>query len=159
MPIISTKYQINIRLVLTIRLISGLVWFGTVIRRLGSNYGNFEERIATMSEGTTIFPELFMNLAVDNWFIIYLIVITLEILSSISLLTGTLARAGALFSTLNGFGIGMAGLGLGLIDLIIPWSVALLTLVLFLFTHPGRFKGVDSILHEKNLPRILQIWT
>jgi hypothetical protein len=112
-----------------------------------------------MAEGTTIFPSSFMDLAVEHWFLIYLLVIILETLSSLSLLTGTLSRGGALAATIDGFGIGMAGIGLGLMDLLIPWGVAVITLYLLLFTHPGRYKGVDEKLVQKDLPSIIKIFT
>ncbi|MHA2401708.1 MAG: hypothetical protein ACXADH_01855 [Candidatus Kariarchaeaceae archaeon] len=147
----------NPKLVLILRGLAGLVWFGTVIRRLSPNYGDFENRIASMSEGSTILPDPIMELAVDHWFIVYLVVISIEAIISISLLTGTLARGGALLATVNGFLIGMAGIGISTLDLVIPWSVALLTLYLFLFSHPGRFRGVDQYLQSKDLPRLL-IW-
>ena len=159
MPIIQTKKPINEKLILGLRIFTGLVWLGTVFRRLGPNRGDFEDRITSMGSGSTIFPETIMDFAIDNWFILYLIVLTIEIVSSLSLLTGTLARGGALLATANGFAIGMAGVGLGIIDLIIPWSTALVTLFLFLFTHPGRYKGFDSSLANKNLPSYVGLFT
>ncbi|OLS22424.1 MAG: hypothetical protein HeimC2_29510 [Candidatus Heimdallarchaeota archaeon LC_2] len=152
MPIIETKNPINENLILLLRIIAGLVWLGTVFRRLGPNQGDFEDRIISMGEGTTILPESIMEFAIDQWFLLYLLVISIEIISSFSLLTGTLSRGGALLATVNGFAIGMAGIGLGIIDLIIPWSVAFITLFLFLFTHPGLYKGFDGKLVNKNLP-------
>jgi hypothetical protein len=149
----------NPKLVLILRGLTGLVWFGTFIRRLSPNYGDFENRITSMSEGSTILPNPIMELAVDHWFLIYLSIISIEVIISISLLTGTLARGGALLGTINGFLIGMAGIGISFLDLIIPWSVALLTLYLFLFSHPGRYKGVDNYLQSKDLPRLLLYFT
>ena len=109
-----------------------------------------------MASGTPLFPQAFMDFAVDNWIVIFLFVLSLEIISSLSLLSGTFARAGAFMATINGFGIGMAGLGLSLLDLIIPWTVAVITLFLLLFTHPGMYKGVDARLSEKDLPSWLK---
>lgn len=159
MPIIQTKNPFNEKLILGLRIFAGLIWLGTVFRRLGPNNGDFEDRITEMGDGTTIFPDVIMEFAIDQWFLIYILVLLLEILSSLSLLTGTLARGGALLATVNGFAIGMAGLGLGMTDLIIPWSVALITLFLLLFTHPGRYRGVDRSLANKNLPRFIVIFT
>ncbi len=159
MPIIQTKKAINAKLILFLRIFTGLVWLGTVYRRLGPDKGDFKDRITSMGEGSTIFPETIMEFAVDKWFILYLIVLSIEIISSLSLLTGTLARGGALLATINGFAIGMAGVGLGIIDLIIPWSMGLITLFLFLFTHPGRYNGFDGYLVKKNLPRSIGIFT
>lgn len=157
MPIIVTRLEEKHLIIFPLRIFSGLIWLGTVIRRLESNYGDFESRITAMGQGDTIFPDSLMKLAVENWFSIYLLVITIEILVSISLLTGTLSRGGAFLGTVNGIGIGMAGVGLGIIDLIIPWTAALITLILFLFTHPGKYKGFDRILDEKKLPKVIKL--
>lgn len=159
MPIIQTKNIINEKLIFSLRMFAGLVWLGTVFRRLGENQGDFENRITSMGDGSTIFPEAIMEFAIEKWFLIFMIIISIEILSSLSLLTGTLARGGAFLSTVNGFAIGMAGIGLGIVDLIIPWSVALITLFLLLFTHPGRYKGMDVSLVNKDLPRFIIIFT
>ncbi len=159
MPIIQTSNPINEKLIFSLRMFAGLIWLGTFFRRLGENQGDFEDRITSMGDGSTIFPEAIMEFAIDKWFLIYLIVISIEILSSLSLLSGTLARGGAFLSTVNGFAIGMAGVGLGIIDLIIPWSVALITLFLLLFTHPGRYKGLDSTLAKKELPSFIRMLT
>ena len=78
-------------------------------------------------------------------------------ISSLSLLTGTCARGGAFIATLNGFAIGVAGIGLGIIDLIIPWTAAVFTLILLLFTHPGQYKGLDEKLIEKDIPNWLKV--
>jgi hypothetical protein len=154
MPIINVDYEFNKNMVVILRLFSGLVWLMTVIRRLFTpNYSNFEERITTMAEGTTIFPSALMDIAVTNWFFIFLIILCLEIISSLSLLSGFLARGGALIATVNGIAIGMAGVGLGIGDLLIPWSVAMVTLFLLLFTHPGKYKGIDSYLIERKIPK------
>lgn len=157
MPIIVTRLEEKHSIILAMRLISGMIWLGTVIRRLESNYGDFESRITAMGQGDTFFPDFLMKLAVENWFIIYLMVMSIEILVSISLLTGTLSRGGALLATVNGFGIGLAGVGIGISDLLIPWTVALITLILLLFTHPGKYKGFDRILDEKKLPKVIKL--
>ncbi|MHA2249182.1 MAG: hypothetical protein ACXAD7_02415 [Candidatus Kariarchaeaceae archaeon] len=159
MPIINTKQDLNVNLMLSLRLFAGLIWLGTVIRRFSSNYGDFKERITSMADGTTIFPDFIMEFAVKNWIYIYLLVVSIEIISSISLLFGVFARGGALLATINGFAIGMAGVGLGIQDLLIPWSVAIITLFLLIFTHPGRYKGVDAQLINRPLPKILFILT
>ena len=158
MPIIRTSFEDKHLIILVLRLFAGLIWLGTVIRRLGYDYGDFESRISAMGEGDTIFPESFMKLAVEYWFVVYTIIISIEILVSLSLLTGTFSRAGALLATINGFGIGMAGVGIGIADLLIPWTAALITLILLLFTHPGMYKGIDRLLSEKELPRILKLF-
>ena len=152
-PFIRSRIEENQNLILAIRILTGLIWGGTVFRRLlMPNFSDFELRIIEMSQGSTLYPEFLMNWAIENWFYIFLIVLFFEIISSISLLAGFLGRAGAFVATINGFAIGLAGIGLGLIDLIIPWSVAILTLILVLFTHPGVYFGLDKNLKEKNLP-------
>ena len=100
-----------------------------------------------------------MDFAVANWFLLFLVVVSIEIIATVSLILGLLARGGALLATINGFAIGMAGLGLGLIDLLIPWSAAAITLFLFLFTHPGKYLGIDERLQDKDIPKWLQIFT
>ena len=158
MVIIKTGFEEKKELILFLRIIVGLVWFGTVLRRLITpNLSNFEERINQMAQGPALYPNPIMEIAITNWFLIFLVVISLEIISSISLLSGSLARGGALIATLNGFLIGLAGIGLGLIDLLIPWSVATISLFLFLFSHPGLYYGVDEKLWEKNLPFWIKI--
>jgi hypothetical protein len=150
MPIIQSSLPQHQRLILLIRLIVGGTWFLTTIRRI--LVPNFQERITAMAQGSTLIPEQLMDLAVENWFIIFSIVLSLELISSVSLLTGTLARLGSLLLTVNGFAIGMAGIGISLFDLFLPWSVAILSLVLLLFTHPGQYKGFDGVLINKNIP-------
>lgn len=160
MPIIQTKYEIPNNVILVSRLIAGLVWFFTVLRRLLSpNFDNFEGRISSMAEGNTLFPQFFMDFAVNYWYLIFGLILSIEILSAISLLLGIYARGGSLLATVNGFAIGMAGVGIDLINLVIPWSVAILTLFLLLFTHPGRYKGLDNKLQNLDLPRFLLILT
>lgn len=158
MPIIQTKLEKNKPLILTLRIISGLIWGGTVLRRLVlPNFGNFEQRITQMAQGSALYPPLIMDWAVTNWFLIFLTVLLLEIISSLSLLTGTFSRLGALLATINGFAIGLAGIGLGLFDLLIPWTVAIITLVLFIFTHPGMYYGADERLVKRNLPSFIKL--
>lgn len=153
MPFINSSLEEKHNLILFIRILSGLIWGGTALRRiLMPNFSDFELRITEMSQGSTLYPEFLMNWAVENWFFIFLIVLGFELFSSFSLLTGFLGRAGAFVATINGFAIGLAGIGLGPIDLIIPWAAAILTLILVLFTHPGFHFGLDKRLKEKNLP-------
>ncbi|MHA1978062.1 MAG: hypothetical protein ACW98F_14575 [Candidatus Hodarchaeales archaeon] len=154
MPIINSKINPNSNLILVLRILPGLVWLGTAFRRI--LIPNFEQRISEMAVGDPIIPTSIMEFAVNNWKIIFIIVLGIEIISSISLLTGTFARGGAFLATINGFGIGMAGLGLGVIDLVVPWLVAVITLVLFLFTHPGMYKGMDAKLKKNNFPSWLK---
>jgi uncharacterized membrane protein YphA (DoxX/SURF4 family) len=154
MPIIKTNLNEKYSLILVLRLISGLVWFGTAFRRIF--VPNFEQRITEMAVGGPLFPAPIMEFAVNNWIIIFVLVLGLEVIASLSLITGTFTRGGALLATINGFGIGMAGIGLSIADLLVPWSVAVITLVLFLFTHPGMYKGVDVKLSEKKLPSWLK---
>jgi hypothetical protein len=156
MPFLHVSLFENKNLVLILRLVVGLTWFGTVVRRI--LIPNFQERITGMSEGGTLIPEPLMEIFVENWFLIFLIVLTIEIIVSFSLLTGTLARGGALLATINGFAIGLSGIGLGITDLLIPWFFAILSLILFLFTHPGMYKGLDIKLNEKQLPQLIKIW-
>ncbi len=157
MPLIKTSLEEKWLIILALRVIAGLVWFGTVLRRLFTpNYSDFEQRITDMAQGAW-YPEDFMDFAVDNWFFFFLIVLSLELITSLSLLSGTFARGGALVATLNGFAIGVAGIGLGIFDLIIPWTVAVITLILLLFTHPGQYKGLDEKLIEKNIPKWLKV--
>ncbi|MHA2296062.1 MAG: hypothetical protein ACXAEU_03750 [Candidatus Hodarchaeales archaeon] len=157
MPIVkNTFFEENKTLVLGLRLVAGLIWFGTVVRRL--LVPNFYERIAKMGQGDPLLPDFIMELAIENWTLIFLVVLSIEILASTSLLTGTFARGGAFLATINGFLIGLAGIGVGIGDLLVPWSAALITLVLFLFTHPGMYRGLDEKLSEKNLPRALRIF-
>lgn len=154
----STAFKLllaNNRLIFYLRVGSGLVWFGTAIRRIFIQ--NFEERIIKMAEGTTLFPKSIMDWAVLNWNFVFAIVLIFEIIISFSLILGLFARFGSFLATINGFGIGMAGLGLGVIDLLIPWLVAVVTLFLFLFTHPGTYKGIDETLQGKKLPKIVEI--
>ncbi|MHA1983374.1 MAG: hypothetical protein ACW967_03390 [Candidatus Hodarchaeales archaeon] len=156
MPIIQFSLFENKNLVLVLRLIVGLTWFGTAVRRI--LIPNFEERITDMSEGGTLIPEALMKILVENWFLIFLIVLSIEGIVSFSLLSGTLARGGALLATINGFAIGLSGIGLGIVDLLIPWFFAFLSLILFLFTHPGKYIGLDERLSEKKLPQVIKIW-
>jgi uncharacterized membrane protein YphA (DoxX/SURF4 family) len=142
-------------IILIIRISTGLVWFGTVIRRI--LVSNFEERLLEMSQGQTLLPPNIMSFAVDNVGLLFILIISLEIISSLSLITGTFSRLGAILATILGFGIGLAGMGISLVDLLIPWTVAICTLYLAIFTHSGAYKGVDSFLEKKNLPRILKI--
>ncbi len=158
MPIIKTSFDEKRELIVILRFIVGLVWFGTVLRRLLTpEFSSFEERISQMAQGPALYPNVFMDLAVANWFLIFLVILAFEIISSISLLSGSLARGGALIATVNGFAIGVAGIGLGIIDLLIPWTAAILSLFLFLFSHPGMYYGVDEKLKEKNLPSWIKI--
>ena len=158
MPIIKTKIEQNILLITTLRIVVGLIWFGTVLRRLlMPNFNNFEERITEMAQGPALYPEPLMELAVENWLLIFLMVLSIEIISSISLISGSLARGGALISTFNGFAIGLAGIGLGISDLIIPWTVATISLFLLLFSHPGMYYGIDERLKEKKLPSWVKV--
>ncbi|UCG03857.1 MAG: hypothetical protein JSW11_07700 [Candidatus Heimdallarchaeota archaeon] len=153
MVIIKTSIEDQKKLIVSLRIFVGLIWLGTVIRRLLTpDLGNFEERITQMAQGPALYPNQIMEIAITNWFLIFLVIISLEIISSISLLSGTLARGGALIASLNGFLIGLAGLGLGIIDLIIPWAMAAISLFLFFCTHPGLYFGVDDKLSKKNLP-------
>ena len=156
MVIIKTRFERKEQIIFGLRILTGLIWLGTAIRRLF--IPTFEARITAMASGNTLFPSAFMEFAVTNWVLILLIVLSLEVLISFSLLTGTFGRAGALLATVNGFGIGMAGIGVSLLDLIVPWTAAVLSLILFLFSHPGMYKGIDSRLSQKNLPRWLMIW-
>ena len=156
MPIISISLFKNNNLVLVLRLIVGLVWLGTAIRRI--IIPNFQDRITAMAEGGTLIPGSLMNFFVENWQILFFIVLAIEIISSFSLLSGTFARGGALLATINGFAIGLSGIGLGIWDLFIPWFFAFLSLLLLLFTHPGLYKGIDSRLEQKELPKFLRIW-
>ncbi len=158
MVFIKSRIEEKKELIILLRIIVGLIWFGTVLRRLMTpNLGNFEERIIQMAQGPTLYPTLIMEIAITNWLLIFLIIIFLEIISSISLLSGSLARGGAFLATFNGFFIGLAGVGLGIIDLIIPWTVAAISLFLYLFSHPGLYYGVDKKLWEKNLPFWIKI--
>lgn len=160
MPLVEIDTDISPNLILGIRLITGFVWLGTVFRRLFlPNFDNFEGRISQMAQGDPLFPEFFMEFAVEYWYLFFAIIVTIEFISAISLLLGVFARGGALLATINGFAIGMAGIGLGIVDLIIPWSVAFGTLFLLLFTHPGRYKGMDGELYQKDIPRFLLILT
>lgn len=157
MPLINSRISKNMKLIVLLRSITGIIWFGTVLRRiLLPNFGNFEARVTEMSQGLPLIPDIIMQIAVTNWFWVFLFIVIIEFLASISLLTGTLARGGAFLATFIGFAIGMAGVGISLIDLVIPWSVALVTLFLLLFTHPGIYFGVDSKLIDKNLPNLLK---
>ncbi len=156
MPIFDTKLQEFKVFILIIRLVVGFVWFGTVLRRIA--IPNFQQRITSMAEGGTFVPQVLMDVLVENWSVIFLIVLSIEIVSSFSLLSGTLARGGALLATINGFAIGLSGIGLGLVDLLIPWFIAFLSLILLLFTHPGLYKGIDTKLEQKDLPKFLKIW-
>jgi len=156
-PLINSRISDNVILIVLLRSITGLIWFGTVLRRiLLPNFGNFEVRITEMSQGILLLPDMLMQIAVANWFLVFLFLIIIEFLASVSLLTGTLARGGAFLATFIGFGIGMAGIGISLIDLVIPWSAAFVSLFLLLFTHPGIYFGVDSKLKDKNLPDLLK---
>jgi hypothetical protein len=150
MPIIKTSLAENYSVILALRLITGLIWFGTAIRRI--LIPNFYDRITEMSAGEALYPPAIMEWAASNWSLIFAVVLGLEIIASISLLTGTLARAGAALATINGFAIGLAGFALGIFDLIIPWTAALLSLVLLLFTHPGMYRGVDEQISTRDLP-------
>ena len=145
----------NQNLNLTLRLVACMIWAGTVFRRIF--IPNFEARISKMAGGSTLFPKSIMDWAVSNWQLIFFAVLFIEIVISISLLFGIFARFGSLLATVNGIGIGMAGLGLGIADLLIPWSVAVVTLYLFLFTHPGLYKGLDKNLQSnEKLPNSLK---
>ncbi len=110
-----------------------------------------------MAQGPVLYPKSFMEIAVANWFILFLIILIIEIISSLSLLSGSFARGGALLATLNGFGIGLAGIGLGITELLVPWTAALISLFLFLFSHPGWYYGIDGKLKEKNLPSWIKV--
>ncbi|MFW9903560.1 MAG: hypothetical protein ACFFFH_04445 [Candidatus Thorarchaeota archaeon] len=158
MVVIKSSFEEKKELIVLLRLIVGLIWFGTVLRRLFTpNFNNFEERISQMAQGPSLYPNPIMDVAINNWFMIFLIVLSLEIISSISLLSGSLARGGALLATINGFLIGLAGIGLSIIDLLIPWTAAAISLFLFLFSHPGFYYGVDERLKKKNLPYWIKI--
>ncbi|MHA1512865.1 MAG: hypothetical protein ACTSRJ_02235, partial [Candidatus Hodarchaeales archaeon] len=102
----SRKKEINV----IIRVGTGLVWLGTVIRRI--LIPNFEERLIQMSQGQTLLPSNIMSIAVDNATLIFMFIIFLEIISSVSLITGTFSRFGALTASILGFGIGLAGIGI-----------------------------------------------
>ena len=147
--------RLSKEIIFIIRIGTGLVWFGTVIRRI--IVPNFEERLIEMSQGQTLLPPNIMSFAVDNAGLIFAFIISMEIISSLSLITGTFSRFGATLATIIGFGIGMAGIGIGIIDLVIPWILALCTLYLAIFTNSGTYLGVDSYLEKKNLPRIFKI--
>ena len=69
MPIIQFSLFENKNLVLVLRLIVGLTWFGTAVRRI--LVPNFRERIINMSEGDTLIPEPLMEIFVENWFLIF----------------------------------------------------------------------------------------
>ena len=158
MVIIKSSFEEKKELIVLLRLLVGLIWFGTVLRRLLTpNFSYFEERIIQMTQGPSLYPNPIMDVAVNNWFIIFLLVLILEISSSVSLLSGSLTRGGAFLATINGFLIGLAGIGLSMIDLLIPWIAAAISLFLFLFSHPGLYYGVDEKLKEKNLPRWVKI--
>lgn len=155
MPIINTAFEKNYSIVFPLRLITGLIWFGTAIRRI--LLPNFQDRITEMAAGEALYPPVLMDWAVANWTIIFVVVLGLELISSMSLLTGTLSRAGAVLATINGFAIGLAGIGVGIIDLIIPWAAAVMSLILLLFTHPGMYRGVDEQLNDKDLPKWVKL--
>jgi hypothetical protein len=158
MPIIKTSVEEKKEIIVILRLLVGLIWFGTVLRRLMTpNFSNFEERITQMAQGPALYPNIFMELAVANWFIIFLFILSIEIVSSLSLLSGSFARGGALLATVNGFGIGLAGISLGITELLVPWTAALISLFLFLFSHPGMYYGIDGKLKEKNLHSCIKI--
>ncbi|MFX1507620.1 MAG: hypothetical protein ACFFDC_16160 [Promethearchaeota archaeon] len=158
MVIIKSSFEEKKELIVLLRLLIGLIWFGTVLRRLLTpNFSNFEERITQMAQGPSLYPNPIMEVVVNNWFIIFLIVLSLEIISSISLLSGILARGGAFLATINGFLIGLAGIGLSIVDLLIPWTAAAISLFLFLFSHPGLYYGIDEKLKGKNLPHWIKI--
>ncbi|MFW9779108.1 MAG: hypothetical protein ACFFE8_09670 [Candidatus Heimdallarchaeota archaeon] len=155
MPIIKTTLAENYSIIFPLRLITGLIWFGTAIRRI--LIPNFFDRIADMAAGEPLLPPALMDWAVSNWVLIFAVVLSLEIISSLSLLTGTFARAGAALATFNGFAIGLAGIGLGILDLIIPWTAALMSLVLLLFSHPGMYRGIDEQLSARDLPEWVKV--
>ena len=155
MPVINANIDEMKELIVILRVLVGLVWFGTVLRRL--MMPNFAEQIIQMAQGPALYPDFIMEFAVANWFIIFLVILMFERLSSISLLSGTLARGGALLATVNGFAIGLAGIGSGIIDLLIPWTIAVISLFLFLFSHPGMYYGLDEKLEENNLPSWIKI--
>ncbi|MFW9854987.1 MAG: hypothetical protein ACFFFG_07990 [Candidatus Thorarchaeota archaeon] len=155
MPIIKTALAENYSIIFPLRLITGLIWFGTAIRRV--LFPNFLDRITDMAAGEPLLPPALMDWAVSNWVLIFGIVLSIEIISSLSLLTGTLARAGAALATFNGFAIGLAGVGLGILDLIVPWTAAVMSLVLLLFSHPGMFRGIDEQLNAKDLPKWVKV--
>ncbi len=95
MPIINTGLKEKKNFILILRIVSGLIWGGTVIRRLlMPNFSDFEQRITQMAQGGPLIPQPLMDWAIANWFLIFLVVLTFEILSSLSLLTGTFTRAG-----------------------------------------------------------------
>jgi len=144
----------NAKIVAFLRIAIGLIWFSTFVRRIA--VPNFQERIESMASGSSLLPEALMTLAAENWEIIYFGVLFIEILTSISLIFGIFAKGGALLATFDGILTGMAGFGLGPVDLIIPWSVAAISLFLVVFTHPGLFYGIDQRLKGKNLPVILK---
>ncbi|MHA1946900.1 MAG: hypothetical protein ACW97W_12415, partial [Candidatus Hodarchaeales archaeon] len=104
--------RLSKEIIFIIRIGTGLVWFGTVIRRI--IVPNFEERLIEMSQGQTLLPPNIMSFAVDNARLIFVFIITMEIISSLSLITGTFSRFGATLATIIGFGIGMAGIGIGI---------------------------------------------
>ncbi|MHA1996263.1 MAG: hypothetical protein ACW97Z_17150 [Candidatus Hodarchaeales archaeon] len=156
MVIINSRLQEKKEIIFGLRIITSLIWLGTAFRRIFMP--TFEERITAMAAGSPLLPSSIMEWVVTNWVLIFILVLSLEITSSLSLLTGTLARAGALVATINGFGIGLAGIGVSVVDLIIPWSAAIITLILFLFTHPGLYHGIDGKLQAKNLPQWLKMW-
>ena len=154
MPFVNSRINDKRNLIFVLRIFTGLVWLGTAFRRVF--IPNFQQRINEMAAGDPIFPTSIMEFAVNNWSVIFILVLGLEVISSFSLLTGTFARGGAFIATINGFGIGMAGLGLSLLDFLVPWTVGVIALVLFLFTHPGMYKGVDAKLSQKDIPSWLK---
>lgn len=94
-------------------------------------YANFVE--------TTVIP----NFLLFAW-----LIFLAELLTGISLLTGTLTRLGALVGLLMSL-----NLGIGLLEVPgeWPWSYAMMAMWhgTFLITAPGRLLGVDAWLREK----------
>lgn len=77
MVIIKSNFEEKKTLILFLRLFIGLIWFGTVLRRLlTSNFSDFEERIIQMAQGPSLYPNSIMDVTVSNWFIILLIVLS-----------------------------------------------------------------------------------
>lgn len=140
------------------RILIGVLWLYALRWKLPPDFeGGSETSLRTWLElavehaAFAPYGELIDNVVLPNFTLFAWLVFLAELVTGLSLLTGTLTRAGAALGLLMSLNLGVAMLG---VPGEWPWSYAMLAMwhAVFFLAAPGLKWGVDAHLIKRNLP-------
>lgn len=147
------------------RILIGILWLFSLRWKLppdfvpASGRGLMDWLLLEVQHPTFSFYANFVEtIVIPNFLLFAWLIFLAELLTGLSLLTGTLTRVGALLGLLMSI-----NLGIGLLEVPgeWPWSYMMMAMWhgTFLITAPGRLVGVDSWLRKNRPSRLVNLLT